>query len=222
MSVGSDPVPASKSGPATPESRDDDCRERLIDVTLELCAHQGYDATTADQIATAAGVTPSEFARYFASPEAVLLSIVDAMTHATAAALPDVQTDVDPERALLSAGIAAMTAVIEDRGAVRLERLLALGQIVNATRNLQRKVSEVRKRVITPALSDRLGVDPQDRRLKRALTMWSAVMASAYIAQEDMPDDYDPRHDSALTARMEANLLQSFGEVTGKDPKQPE
>jgi AcrR family transcriptional regulator len=222
MSVGSDPVPASKSGPAKPDGRDDGCRERLIDVTLELCARQGYDATTADQIAAAAGVTPSEFARYFANTEAVFLSIVEAMAHATAAALADVKTDVDPEHALLSAGIAAMTAVIEDRGAVTLERLLAMGKIVNATRNLQRKVSEVRKRVIAPALSDWLGVNPQDRRLKQALTMWSAVMASAYIAQEEMPDDYDPRHDSALSARMAANLSQSFGEVTGKDPNQSE
>ena len=222
MSVGSDSVPASESGPETPNGREDGCRERLIDVTLELCARQGYDATTADQIATAAGVTPSEFARYFANTEAVVLSIVDTMAHATAAGLANVKTDVDPEHALLSAGIAAMTAVIEDRGAVTLERLLAMGKIVNATRNLQRKVSEVRKRVITPALADRLGVDPRDRRLKQALTMWSAVMASAYIAQEDMPDDYDPRNDSALIARMAANLSQSFGDVTGKDPNQPE
>jgi AcrR family transcriptional regulator len=222
MNTGPGPVPASKKKSSTPDSRDDDCRERLIDATLELCAQHGYYATTPDQIAYAAGVEPSDFARYFASTEAVLLSIVDAMAHATAAALADVEKDVDPERALLSAGIAAMTAVIEDRGAVRLERLLAMGHIVNATRNLQRKVSEVRKRVITPALSHRLGVDPQDRRLKQALTMWSAVMASAYIAQEGMPDDYNPRHDSALTARMEANLSQSFGEVTGKDPEQSE
>jgi AcrR family transcriptional regulator len=220
VSVGSDPVPASKSGPETPNSRDDGGRVRLIDVTLELCARQGYDATTVDQIAAAAGVTPSEFARYFASTEAVLLSIVDAMAHAIATALADVKTDVDAEHALLSACIASMTAVIEDRGAVTLERLLALGKIVNATRNLQRKVSEVRKRVIAPALCDRLGVDPQDRRLKRALTMWSAVMASAYIAQENMSDQYDPRYDSALSERMIANLSQSFGEVTGKDPKQ--
>jgi hypothetical protein len=75
---------------------------------------------------------------------------------------------------------------------------------------------------MAPALSDWLGVNLQDRRLKQALTMWSAVMASAYIAQEEMPDDYDPRHDSALSARMAANLSQSFGEVTGKDPNQSE
>jgi AcrR family transcriptional regulator len=221
MSAGPGPVPASKKRSATPDGGDDDCRERLIDATLELCLRQGYDATTPDDVAFAAGVTPSEFARYFASTEAVVLSIADAMARATAAGLADVETDVDPERALLSAGIAAVKAVIEGRGAVTLDRLLALGQIVNATRNLQRKVSEVRKRVITPALSDRLGVDPQDRRLRRAATMWSAVMASAYIAQLDMPDDYDPRRDGGLSEKMIASLSQSFGEVMGKDPKQP-
>ncbi len=36
--------------------------------------------------------------------------------------------------------------------------------------------------MITQALADWMGVDPKDRRLQRALTMWSAVTASAYVA----------------------------------------
>ena len=32
-------------------------REKLIDVALDLCIRQGYEATTIDQIAAAVGVT---------------------------------------------------------------------------------------------------------------------------------------------------------------------
>jgi AcrR family transcriptional regulator len=222
MNTGPGPVPASKKRPSTPDRRDDDCRERLIDATLELCTRQGYDATTPDQIAYAAGVEPSDFVRYFADTEAVILSIVDAMSHATATALADVEKDVDPDRALLTAGIAAVTAIAEGRGAVTLDRLLAMAQISNATRNLQRKLSAARKRVITQPLADWMGVDPQDPRVKRALTMWSAVAASAYVGGAGMPEDYDPRRDEMLSERIVANLSQSFGDVTGKDPEQSE
>ena len=31
-----------------PGDRDEDCRERLVDATLDLCMGQGYDATTVD------------------------------------------------------------------------------------------------------------------------------------------------------------------------------
>jgi hypothetical protein len=47
-----------------PGDRDDDCRERLVDVTLDLCMSQGYDATTVDQIAAGADVTPADFERH--------------------------------------------------------------------------------------------------------------------------------------------------------------
>jgi AcrR family transcriptional regulator len=219
MSVGSGPVPASKKGPA-PDSRPDDCRERLIDATLDLCVRQGYDATTVDQVAAAAGVPVVDFAEHFASTEAVLVSIVEAMAHATAAALADVDTDVPLENALLTAGGAAVTAVVEGRGAVTLDRLIALATIVNATRSLPRKLSKVRKRVITRALADRMGIDPKDRRLQRAATMWSAVAASAYVAQVEMPEHYDPQTDEMLSERMIANLSDTFGQVMGDDPKQ--
>jgi AcrR family transcriptional regulator len=64
-----------------------DCRERLIDATLNLSCRCGYEATTTDQIAGAAGVPPSEFVRYFPTKDAVILAIVDDLVQATAAAL---------------------------------------------------------------------------------------------------------------------------------------
>jgi|HubBroStandDraft_3_1064219.scaffolds.fasta_scaffold01833_6 AcrR family transcriptional regulator len=88
-----------------PGDRDDDCRERLVDATLDLCMGQGYDATTVDQIAAAADVTPADFERHFATKDAAIMSVVDDLLHATAAALGDVKPEVDPEHALLIATI---------------------------------------------------------------------------------------------------------------------
>jgi AcrR family transcriptional regulator len=200
----------------------DDRRERLIDAALELCARQGYDSTTLDQIATKAGISEADSAKYFATNEAVLMSIVDDMAHATAAALINTAKGIDPERALLSASTAMVTAIAEGRGAVPLYRLLAMARIISTTRNLHRTVSAARKRVITKPLADWMGVDPTNRRLQHALTMWSAVTASTYVGASEMPEGYEPQRDSELQQRMIENLSQSFADVMGEGPQSPE
>jgi AcrR family transcriptional regulator len=47
-------------------------REALIDAALDLFAHQGYDATTTEQITERAGVSPRTFFRYFPTKESVV------------------------------------------------------------------------------------------------------------------------------------------------------
>jgi hypothetical protein len=115
-----------------------------------------------------------------------------------------------------------VTAIADGRGAVPLERLFSLARIVNATRNLNRTISAERRRVIAPALADWMGVDQTDRRLQRALTMWSAVVASTYAGGGEAPDDYESQPEGWLQERIIANLSQSFGEVMGDDLSLPE
>src|ERR1700744_182341 len=73
-----------------------DCRERLIDTTLALCISGGYEATTIDQIAAAAKITPPEFAEHFATKDAAIMSVVDDLVQATAAALGHVDAAAGP------------------------------------------------------------------------------------------------------------------------------
>jgi AcrR family transcriptional regulator len=205
-----------------PGDRGDDCREQLVDTTLELCMSQGYDATTVDQIAAAADVTPADFERHFATKDAAIMSVVDDMLQATAAALHDVRADVDPEHALLIATIELLGAIIDGRGVITRDRMLAMGRVVTSTSYLQQQASAIRKRVLTQALAGRMGFDSQDRRVQRAATMWSAIAAGAYIGQLHMPPNYDPRQDDWLSERMVANLSDTFAEVMGEAPRQEE
>ncbi|SDP40761.1 DNA-binding transcriptional regulator, AcrR family [Pedococcus dokdonensis] len=49
-------------------------RDRLQEVALDLIASQGFDSTTVEQIARAAGVSQMTFFRHFATKDAVVLS----------------------------------------------------------------------------------------------------------------------------------------------------
>jgi AcrR family transcriptional regulator len=194
------------------------CRDRLIDATLNLGTRCGYETTTIDQIAAAAGLTPHDFARYFATKDAALMAIVDDVLRATAVALRNVDAAASPEQALLTATTGVLTAIIEGRGVITRDRMLAMAQIIAARPNLRRQASLARKRALGQALGDRMGVGAQNPRVRRAVTMWSAIAASAYLGRRSSWTNYDPRHDDRLSERMIAQLAGTFHDVMGEAP----
>jgi AcrR family transcriptional regulator len=198
-----------------------DCRERLIDTTLDVCVRCGHEATTVEQIAAAADVTPADFSRYFATTDAAIMSVVDDLLHATAAALKDVEAETSPERALLTATTEAVRAIIDGRGVITRERLIAMAKVVTANSSLRKQASLARKRILSQALAVRMGVAAENRRVRQAITMWSAIAAGAYVGGRSMADHYDPRDDDRLIERMIAELAATFADVMGNDPSGP-
>jgi AcrR family transcriptional regulator len=203
-----------------PDDRYGDRRERLVEATLDLCTGRWYEAITVDQIADAAHIPLSDFAGHFATKDAVVMSIVDDLLNAIAEALGDVKKDIDPEHALLAATVEVIGAIIDGRGVITRDRMLAMGRIVTARPYLRKQVSAARKRVLTRALADRMGLDSQDRRVQRAVTLWSAVAAGAYVDRLGMAPGYDSRDDDRLSERVAANLSQIFADVMG--PARPQ
>jgi AcrR family transcriptional regulator len=209
---GEDPSPFADNHPAR------DCRDRLIGATLNLCTGRGYEATTVDQIAAAAGLTPRDFARYFATKDAVLMSIVDDVLEATAVALRSVDAAASPEQALLIATTAVLTAIIEGRGVITRARMHAIAPIIGAQPNLRRQASLARKRVLAPAVADRMGLGAENPRVRRAVSMWSAIAAIAEVGSRSMTAYDDLRQDDRLSERVAAQLAAIFAEVMGKAP----
>lgn len=197
-----------------------DCRERLIDAILNLSMRFGYETTTVDQIAAAADLAPAEFARCFATKDAAVMSIVDDLLQATAIALTSVDAGASPEQALLIANTEVLTAIIDGVGVITCDRMLAMAQIVVANPSLKRQASSARKQVLTRALAEWMGVDAQNRRVRRAITMWSAIAAGAYLGRRSMGAHYDPRQDDRLLERMIDELTGTFADVMGEAPGQ--
>jgi AcrR family transcriptional regulator len=199
-----------------------DCRERLIDATLSLGAGRAYESLTIDQIAAAAEAAPSDFDRYFATKDAVVMCIVEDLLEATSAALRHVDEAASPEQALLIATTEVLTAITDGRGVITQNRMLAMAEIVTAHPNLRKQASSTRKRLLTRALADRLRVAADNRRVRQAVTVWSAIAAGAYLGRHSMGAHYDPAHDDQLPERAIAELNTTFAEVMGTPPSRPD
>jgi hypothetical protein len=112
-----------------------------------------------------------------------------------------------------------VTGAIDGRGVITRDRLLAIAQIFTADPDLRKQASLARKRVLTRALADRMGVAAGNQRVRQAVTMWSAIVAGSYLGRHSMADHYDPHHDDQLVERMTAELAATFADVMGQAPK---
>lgn len=112
----------------------DEARRRLREAALELYRLQGYDATTAAQIAARAGVTERTYFRHFADKREVLFGgeseLRDTMTGAIATAPPQ----TSPLDLVMGAYLAAVPLFVAGRP-VALRR----AELIDATPALQER-----------------------------------------------------------------------------------
>ncbi|HZQ30408.1 MAG TPA: TetR/AcrR family transcriptional regulator [Mycobacterium sp.] len=193
-------------------------RAKIFDAAFDLFASHGYDHTTVDQIAAAAGISHGDFAQIFASKDALIIAVVEDLLQATASALARVPPETSPEEALLISTAEMLDAVIDDRGVMSRHRMLDMAHIVTTHPRLQRQASALRKQLLSHALADRLGVTPNDRRVRHAVSLWSAIAAGSYAGRLGMPSNYDPRSDDRLRKRMLSRLARTYARVTGENP----
>ena len=173
---------------------------------LRLFREQGYDATTVDQIAEAADVSPSTFFRYFPTKEDVVLQ--DDLDLLAIGAFEAQPADLSP--------IAAFRAAAKDAfGALGEEELARLRE----TTELSLTIPEVRAAamdelartidLIAGALARRVGRDPGDFAVRNFAGAVVGVIMAANMPWEELAKeggaDMFERIDAAL-AHLEAGL----------------
>jgi len=182
-------------------------RASIREHALRLIREQGYDATTVDQIAEAADVSPSTFFRYYPTKEDVVLQ--DDFDIVAIGAFLEQPADMSIVAALRAATRQAQASVSE-------EELAGL----QATLALMLSVPEVRARamdeysrtiiVIAEAIGERSGRDPGDFAVRTAAgaivgVIMAATMPWADLAGESPPSEMFDRIDAGL-AQLEAGL----------------
>ena len=137
-----------------------DARGRLLRAAIELFSEDGYDATTAAQIAAHAGLTKTTLFRHFADKREILFQGQDALVAAAVAGVVDAPAGVSPGE-LVRAGITSLCAAHSDdlRDVGRL-----LDPLLTATPELRERAT-FKRSAITEALQSALEARLGDRRL---------------------------------------------------------
>ncbi|MCL4291644.1 MAG: TetR family transcriptional regulator [Acidimicrobiia bacterium] len=160
------------------ERHADRTRQRIVEAARGLFVDQGYDATTVDEIAAGADISPRTFFRYFATKDALLFhdfeerlerireriearpageGAADTLVHVLGEVVADLETTPE-ERALVR-------RLVEERPSIRSYQRSA--------------IAEHGEQEITAALAQRAGLAPDDIGLR---SMIAAVGACFDIA----------------------------------------
>ncbi len=182
-------------------------RAAIREHALRLFREQGYDATTVDQIAEAADVSPSTFFRYFPTKEDVVL--LDEFDILAVGAFEAQSADLSPVAAFRAAARTAFGSL----GADELARLRETAELTLTVPEIRARAMDEFARtigVIAEAAARRSGRDPNDFAVRNVAGAIVGVIMAATMPWSDWADeaagsDMLDRIDAGL-AHLEAGL----------------
>lgn len=185
------------------ERKKEKTRLALVDAALDLFLEHGYDATTIDQVAGAADVSPRTFFRYFTGKDHLILWFHDQMEETMLEALA-ARPAGEPPFASMTHALRAQLRTMEEATPEDVERFLKVRRLLDATPHLAssayaRAIETERRLVETVAA--RRGLDPADNPLPHLVV--SFVMASLRVG---LTCPADPADLPEIVRRMEETL----------------
>ncbi len=178
-------------------------REAIRDHAFRLFGEQGYAATTVEQIAEAAEVSPSTFFRYFPTKEEVALADdIDPLFLEAFRAQP-------PELSQIGAIRSAVRTVLDETPSEVLERDRARQRVVLGTPELRARMLDqtiVTLRLLAEVVAERAGRRPDELVVRTfAGAVIGAALAAFAASLDDPGADILELTDAAL-AQLEAGL----------------
>lgn len=156
-------------------------RATLINSAMELCLKQGYEQTTVEQIAAAADVSPRTFSRYFATKDAVFMTLIADYVEEVVRELEAIASDVGPLEAMRSAHVAVLTRVAGRPLAGRLtgDRIVLMLRIINASDSLRQAAFDFKHDPTQVLIAKRMGLQVDDRKVRLLSSIFSATIVTA-------------------------------------------
>jgi AcrR family transcriptional regulator len=178
-------------------------RAAIREHALRLFREQGYHATTVEQIAESAEVSPSTFFRYFPTKEDVVLQDdFDVLALDAMAAQPAGLSPIAAFRASASQAFATLTP--EELASVRETTALTL----SVPELRARAVDEFARTIdqIAAALAKRAGRSPDDFAVRNLAGAVVGVVMAATMPWAGQPTEDMPQRIDAALAHLEAGL----------------
>ncbi|MEU9476235.1 TetR family transcriptional regulator [Streptomyces sp. NPDC048191] len=198
MTAARSPLPsADRPQPGLRERKKIKTREAIRAATYALVREQGYDATTVEQIAERAEVSPSTVFRYFPTKEDIVLTDeYDPIILAEIRERPADEPWTDTLRYVLHRAVQLGTS--EDQEVSRLRTHLMVQ--VPAVRSRMMESMSATGRMLCQAIGERTGRDPDGLEVRvYAMSLIGGLMeTSMYWAENDHRDDFTSLIDRAL------------------------
>ena len=153
-------------------------RAAIREHAFRLFREQGYDATTVEQIADAAEVSPSTFFRYFPTKEDVVLQ--DDLDLLWVEAFQEQPPEMSPIAAM-RAGLHAAFARVGEAEWAQMHEMTELAMTVPAVR--ARMLAELARttQVLAEAVAERAGRDPADFAVRALAGAVVGIAMAAYF-----------------------------------------
>ncbi|NEE19650.1 TetR family transcriptional regulator [Streptomyces sp. SID7499] len=190
-------TPADRPSPGLRERKKIKTRRAIRTATYALIEEQGYDATTIEQIADRAEVSPSTVVRYFPAKEDIVVTDAwDPVMTAELRARPADEPWADTLRHVMRTALDQ--ALAEEPAVTRLRT--RLGVEVPAVRARMLENAAATGRLLRDALAERSGRDPDSLELRvfTMSVMGGLMEASHYWAETGHRDDIRELVDRAL------------------------
>jgi AcrR family transcriptional regulator len=193
------------------ERKKERTREAIIDAALDLFERNGYDATTVEDIAAAADVSPRTFFRYFESKLDLIMA--RSTTHAEKGIGPLLAARPADEHLLDAVRHVMRTELEEQLGDPLIVREFQVMLTTPSLRNMAREHFYEEEAGMVGPVAERLGVGTDDLRAHVAAgviaaALWATV--NCWIAQES-----DVTHLPVMIDEALALLAEGFGPRTG-------
>jgi AcrR family transcriptional regulator len=184
-------------------------RATLIDAAVELCERQGYERTTVDQIAAIADVSPRTFSRYFATKDAIALALIDEAIGQAAEELSRQPMDIGHFEALRRSYVAMYSGTkTAPPGGLSAERMMCIVRIIMSSGALRHAVIDYRQHAVVIAMAKRMGVSPDDLKLKLVTAMWASIIMTALGDLSDEETDWQQVGVDDIVSRLEAAFAE--------------
>jgi AcrR family transcriptional regulator len=170
---------------------------------MRLFLERGYQATTVEQIAEAAEISPSTFFRYFPTKEDVVLQ--DDYDPVLLAAIHAQPAELRPLQAVRNAMRSALEGIPADELAAVRERSQLIMSVPELRAGTLQNLTET-TRLLAGAVAERVGRDPDDFAVRTFAWALLGVWMSVVFRWVDEPEvDLGASLDEAM-AHLEAGL----------------
>lgn len=190
------------SSPGLRERKKQKTRWAIQEHAVRLFVQQGYDATTIEQIAEAAEISPSTFFRYFKSKEDVVIQ--DRYDELMVEAIRDAPPELSPLETVRRAFVTAFAAVAP----AEVEQVVQRAKLQFSVPALRMRALDSMQesiRVLAAPLAERLGRPADDFRCQAFMGACLGAIINGLIAWVEADGSFDPRAvlDEALSVLSE-------------------